>query len=97
MRCALSGHSSLSPSLSFICLYASSVIAFDLFLLVVIGLRLTPSQTRRKSLLYFVWAQVIPLLLAVVATADHGYNQSTTLAWCFLAEPDQRVLFVLFW
>lgn len=74
-----------------------SVIAFDLFLLLVVGVRFTKVQTQRKTWCYFIYATGLPLLLGIIVAGNEGYGDNPTLSWCFIKNDPAWIEWLTFW
>jgi len=74
-----------------------SVIAFDIFLLLFLGVRLSPKDTRRKKMIYFLVAEGFPLLTVCIGAGLKGFGQNGSLGWCFLTGTNNAAEWTLFW
>lgn len=57
--------------------------AVDLFIILVIGVKLNKAQVRIKTIVYFTFAVGFPILMPIIVAAQHAIGNNTSLGWCF--------------
>ena len=74
-----------------------AIIAFDLFILLVIGARLNKQQTKYKIWGYFAFGCGLPLFLCCLTAGVEGYGPNSSLSWCFVLTNPVWIEWTVFW